>query len=142
MRLRHEDHERKRAESAPIKPRYLLTGLLVCGKCSSCLGGAVVKERHGPVRYYRCKVRKELGEGCSGTTRSADALDTYITDMVLALLESDEMAGPLRQEEERGLYRAQRYGTRRNRMPDRSGAGRAIGRPPPDAPVSAVGTAC
>ena len=94
-RLRRE----RGAGSAPAKPRYLLTGLLVCGKCGSRLGGTVIKERHGPTRYYRCKVRKELGEGCNGTMRSADALDTYITDMALALLESDEMAGLLRKEE-------------------------------------------
>jgi site-specific DNA recombinase len=99
IQLTNQLRRERGASSTPAKPRYLLTGLLVCGRCGSRLGGTVIKERHGPKRYYRCKVRKELGEGCNGVVRSADALDTYLTDMALARLESDEMAGLLRQEE-------------------------------------------
>ncbi|WNO73075.1 recombinase family protein [Streptomyces sp. AM8-1-1] len=74
---------------SPRTPRkYLLTGLLRCGKkledgrtCNTKMHGAPARETH----KYRC--RSVLDGGCDKLSRQGPAIDKLITQLVLAKLE-------------------------------------------------------
>jgi site-specific DNA recombinase len=69
------------------KPRrYLLTGLVHCGKCGTPLNGELKRDNpNRPVRpIYYCRVQgnAERERGCGGVAINADALNWYIRECV------------------------------------------------------------
>lgn len=101
-----EQHERlhltieartTRSKSKGIKARkYLLTGLLVCGKCGLGLTGTKGRDRADtPMRrIYMCRGKRDTGliRGCGGVRRNADALDHYIRESVIHRLDTPALA--------------------------------------------------
>lgn len=79
----------ERGRGRPAGQRWLLTGLLVCGKCGQSLaagghhqvkakGGAIKRQRH-----YRCARPGNMRTGC-GTTMAAEPLEAWVESAVLA----------------------------------------------------------
>lgn len=93
---RHGEGVRARGDNR----KYLLTGLLVCGRCGgSMAGGAHYDRKGGEVREkYRCVAS---GHGCKGLMRVAVTLDHLVTEAVLFRLDSEEMQALLVQNESR-----------------------------------------
>jgi len=98
-------------DSGTTKPRkYLLTGILFCGKCGTPLNGAMKHdERHkaAPRRIYACR---QIGDqrrahGCGGIARGADPLDDWIKECVIARLDTPELSNLLTQGEDAGELR-------------------------------------
>lgn len=63
-----------RARLGPAR-RYLLSGVMKCGRCHKPLGGTFIKDKGKS--FYRC-----MGH----VTRRVDAVDEYITELVVARL--------------------------------------------------------
>lgn len=89
---------RLKSENAPDKPRgrkYLLTGLLTCGKCGLPLTGSLMKDRPSAPkrRAYMCRGLRDTGleRGCGGVRRNADALDHYVREQVIDALDVPEL---------------------------------------------------
>ncbi|HET9258457.1 MAG TPA: recombinase family protein [Pseudonocardiaceae bacterium] len=62
---------------------YLLSPFVRCGKCSARMIGSRRQNRRGePEEFYRCPA-KGAG-GCSGVTRLAEPVNTYIRALVIA----------------------------------------------------------
>ena len=59
--------------------KYLMTGLLVCGKCENRMSAGV-----NPHTVYKCR-------HCGGVTRSQKPVDNLIIKLALAFLNSDEV---------------------------------------------------
>lgn len=80
--------------------RYLLTGLLFCGKCGQRMIGHRRADHAGkPMRdKYNC-VGLEHGTICKGQIRVAETLDHFVREAVLFRLDSPEMAELLAQNE-------------------------------------------
>lgn len=66
--------------------RYLLTGLLVCGKCGNRLNSAP----RGETRRYGCRTGPDA-RGCGGVYIYAQMLEEFIAEAVLYRLDSPEM---------------------------------------------------
>ncbi|MHA7274987.1 recombinase family protein [Arthrobacter sp. Hz1] len=66
--------------------RYLLTGLLVCGKCGSRLNSAP----RGEIRRYGCRTGPDT-RGCGGVYIYAEMLEKFIAEAVLYRLDSPLM---------------------------------------------------
>lgn len=96
-----ESEGRKKGQvfSARGTRKYLLTGLLRCGRiredgsvCNRSLGGFVRRKKSGRVSYvYRCP-HKSKG-GCGGIERNMPKLDELIEDLLFAHIEANAPAG-------------------------------------------------
>lgn len=76
-----------RAGKSRRSPRkHLLTGLAVCGKCKSVLGGSVSSSRRGPC--YTCP--PPVRQGCSGVVVSAKRAEEWVRAQVIERVDSDE----------------------------------------------------
>ena len=79
----------ERGRGRPAGERWLLTGLLVCGKCGQSVaagGEHQVKAKGGIIkrqRHYRCARPGNMRTGC-GTTMAADPLEGWVEAAVLA----------------------------------------------------------
>lgn len=80
MKLRSE-------KNVPKARKYLLTGLLECGRCGGKLNGSKKIDHAGKPerRIYQCVE-------CRKIRRNADALDWFVRESVLYRLDSPEMA--------------------------------------------------
>lgn len=80
--------------------RYLLTGLLYCGRCQQRMNGHRRADHSGKPKRdkYNC-VGLENGVGCSGQVRVAETLDHFIREAVLYRLDSPDMAKLLTERE-------------------------------------------
>lgn len=81
----------------PMRKRYLLTGLLTCGKCGRPLTGQLKHDRSytTPRRTYQCHrpaSTSPTNKGCGGVTVNAYALDEYIRQLIIARLDDDNLA--------------------------------------------------
>lgn len=79
------DPERQRRFSSVNGRKYLLSGLLVCGKCGA---GLVGRPRSGVPRYVCPNVPGTTS--CGGVATNAARTDEFIRDAVLAVLASPE----------------------------------------------------
>lgn len=82
----------------PIQGRtYLLSGLAFCGRCGSPMYGQARPLPGGTQRRYRCRPYDNHGErhGCGKVFRDATALDAFITEAVMARLDSPQVAAAL-----------------------------------------------
>jgi site-specific DNA recombinase len=66
--------------------RYLLTGLIVCGRCGRRLSGQRVKRLAGKA-IYRCLA---VNGGCQGVGRIAEPVDELVTAALFEAVESPE----------------------------------------------------
>jgi site-specific DNA recombinase len=71
--------------------RYLLRGMLRCGKCAKTLYSSARRDS----RRYVCKSGPDHG-GCGRLTVVADPLERFLADAVLYRLDTDELADVLR----------------------------------------------
>lgn len=80
--------------------RYLLTGLLYCGRCEQKMTGHRRSDHAGKPKRdkYNCP-GLERGTGCSGQVRVAETLDHFIRESVLYRLDSEDMAKLLTERE-------------------------------------------
>ena len=80
--------------------KYLLTGLVYCGKCGFSLNGETKRDQPGrPLRpVYHCRVQGDTQRirGCGGVTVNASALDWYIRESVFSRLVPGQFADLLR----------------------------------------------
>lgn len=95
--ISEDDHRRivaRFAEKATTKrrvpQRYLLSGLLRCGKC----GGMLFSSRRQNSRRYVCLSGADH-RGCGGLTVVADPLERFLADAVLIRLDTKDMADAL-----------------------------------------------
>ena len=86
----------------PKARKYLLTGLVYCGKCGMPLNGATKRDRPDrPLRRtYYCRLNGDTQRkrGCGGVVRNADALEAWITEAVLYRLDTPQLANLLRED--------------------------------------------
>jgi hypothetical protein len=79
----------ERGRGRPAAERWLLSGLLVCGRCGQSMlsgGHHQVKSKGGVItrqRHYRCARPGNVPTGC-GTTMAADPLEAWVEAAVLA----------------------------------------------------------
>lgn len=87
--------------TTPRARRYLLTGIAYCGKCHEPLNGSKKKDRaySKERRVYACMPRQNRAH-CNGVARNADALDHYVTESLLAHLETPDLTKLLRRDNE------------------------------------------
>jgi hypothetical protein len=89
----------------PKARRYLLTGLLVCGRCGTSLNGMAKRDRKdSPLRRtYVCRVQGDTQRqhGCGGVRRGADPLEHFITEAVLYRLDSPTLGKLLKEDSPR-----------------------------------------
>lgn len=80
--------------------RYLLTGLLYCGRCDQRMTGHRRADHAGKPKRdkYNCQ-GLERGIGCRGQVRVAETLDHFIREAVLYRLDSPQMAKLLTERE-------------------------------------------
>lgn len=81
--------QRRKFFRRPPKHKYLLSGLLFCGKCNSRF---LSTPFHG-VPYYRCDGRRKpigAGQRCSATSVNATVLDNTVNRAILNLLTNTE----------------------------------------------------
>lgn len=81
----------------PKPRRYLLTGLLTCGKCGRSLVGQMKYDKPGspPRRTYMCHKPATISRdehGCHGVTISATPLEEFIRQAVIDHLDDDNLA--------------------------------------------------
>lgn len=79
----------------PVGRKYLLTGLLYCGKCGMPLNGSTKRDKPDkPVRrIYGCRTEgtTQRRRGCGGVSVNADALDHWITEAMLYRLDTPDL---------------------------------------------------
>lgn len=83
-RLRAVFEERK--GKRPVT-KYLLTGLLVCGRCGGPLRG---QPRLDGTRRYTC-TRTPTGEGCGKLARLAQPVEDFVRDAIVFVLDSESL---------------------------------------------------
>jgi DNA invertase Pin-like site-specific DNA recombinase len=81
----------------PKPRRYLLTGLLICGKCGKSLVGQMKYDKVGqpPRRTYQCHKPATVSRddhGCHGVTINAAPLEEYLRQQVIEHLDDDNLA--------------------------------------------------
>lgn len=74
--------------------RYLLSGMLRCGKCGNKLFSSVRQDRKSETRRYVCSSAPDHG-GCGKLTVVAAPVEEWITEAVLYRLDSPAMADAL-----------------------------------------------
>jgi len=84
LRLLLTDPARRKNRAAR---RYLLSGLLRCGKC----GATLLSSPRGQVRRYACGIQSTKHDPCKGTYITAEPLEALIADAVLTRLDSPEL---------------------------------------------------
>lgn len=80
--------------SAPIARKYLLTGLVYCGKCDSPMNGSMKRDRADKERRraYMCRAPGDrVRGGCGGVQRGAPALEHFVTEAVLTRLDTPRL---------------------------------------------------
>lgn len=99
--ISEDDHRRILAKYAEKKTsgrrtpqRYLLSGMLRCGKCGTRLYSSARQNKSGPTRRYVCMSGPDHG-GCGGLTITADPLERFIADAVLYRLDTPALADTL-----------------------------------------------
>lgn len=78
--------------------KYLLTGFVFCGECGTpCYGSGKMRRDGSYQRRYRCRDRDNSGTkvGCGKVFRSADPLEDFVTEAVLAKLDTPEITNVL-----------------------------------------------
>jgi site-specific DNA recombinase len=92
----------QRATRYPGKPKgpgrkYLLTGMVYCGRCGTVMVGSRKQLAEGSQRRYRCRAVDNYGKrlGCGRVFRAADPLEAWITEAVLYRFDSPEVARAL-----------------------------------------------
>lgn len=93
---------RETANRPQVTPRkFLLTGLIVCGRCGHFMSGMSAKHSRDGVlrRNYRCQKqgRTERTEGCT-ISRNADALDEFVRQLIVFRLDSPALGRLLSKE--------------------------------------------
>jgi len=73
--------------------KYLLSGLLTCGRCRRLL---FAKNTARDRVVYACRIMGGKRGGCGGVQRDIRLVDEFITEAVLSALESPELAEGLR----------------------------------------------
>lgn len=81
----------RRKHAGPTGRKYMLSGLLECGKCGQRMSS---RPRSGTPRYV-CP-NMPGGKNCGGTATNGAKTDELVRDMVLAALDSPELAERLR----------------------------------------------
>ena len=86
---------------------YLLTGFTACGNCGTVMYGKRRKIGDQHQRRYVCCGFDNHGarRGCGKVFRDADALDAFVTEVVLARFDSPEVARALAPKEDEGRAR-------------------------------------
>ena len=98
--------DRSEKYAGRTKPRrYLLTGLLTCGKCGRSLVGQLKYDKAGatPRRTYMCHKPATVSRdehGCHGVTVSASPLEEYVRQSVIDHLDDDNLARLLSNEDD------------------------------------------
>ena len=99
--ISEEDHRRVLAKYAEKKTsgrrtpqRYLLSGVLRCGKCGNRLYSSLRQRKYGSTRRYVCSSGPDHG-GCGRLTIVADPLERMIADYVLHRLDTPELSDAL-----------------------------------------------
>ena len=99
--ITEDEHRRILAKYAEKKStgrrapqRYLLTGLLRCGKCENRLYSSARTTNGKSTRRYVCLSGPDHG-GCGRLTVTADPLERFIADAVLYRLDTTELADTL-----------------------------------------------
>jgi DNA invertase Pin-like site-specific DNA recombinase len=90
LRLRHDRNGYE--QGAPKARKYLLTGLVFCGRCGWPLSGSRMYDTPGknPRRVYMCMKRTDTlaPSGCNGLRRNADALEHWVAECLFYRLDS------------------------------------------------------
>lgn len=82
------------------EPKYLLTGVLLCGKCESPMGGS--PDGRGGWRY-QCSKQPGLQGRCGGLTVAGHPVDEVVTQLVVdTLADADVRAGVKRKTQATG----------------------------------------
>jgi site-specific DNA recombinase len=94
LRVRH--HRNGYKQDGPKARKYLLTGLVYCGRCGWPLSGSRMydtKDRT-PRRVYMCMKRTDqlAPSGCNGLRRNADALEHWVAECLIYRLDSLELS--------------------------------------------------
>jgi DNA invertase Pin-like site-specific DNA recombinase len=92
-----ERHDRNGYEQgAPKARKYLLTGLVYCGRCGWPLSGSKMYDTPGknPRRVYVCMKRTDqlAPSGCNGLRRNADALEHWVAECLFFRLDAPELS--------------------------------------------------
>ncbi|MGH9076449.1 MAG: recombinase family protein [Acidimicrobiales bacterium] len=86
---RGEAYDRRMREA---HPDYLLTGLIVCGKCGRNYVGVAAAGRDHRYRYYACWTRQRYGkDACTGERMRADVIEAAVLDAILAIYADPEL---------------------------------------------------
>jgi hypothetical protein len=92
--------------SISIGRKYLLTGLVVCGVCGKkMIGTGRYNNRLGERHYaYHCRKKGDYFPegGCGSVSRGRDALDHYVTSLVLDRLDSPALGKLLSEQSDDG----------------------------------------
>ncbi len=85
--------------------KYLLTGLVYCGRCGTYMVGSRRKLKIGHQRRYRCPGVDHYGRrlGCGRVYRGAEPLEMWITEAVLYRLSTPEVYAALSETDEDGI---------------------------------------
>lgn len=99
----------KSDKAVPPARKYLLTGLVFCGRCGQHLTGQRTQDRPGaPVRrVYQCRTDSDTGltRGCGGVRRNADALEHFIRELVIYRLDTPALTTLLDNAQDNGQLR-------------------------------------
>lgn len=86
------DADRERAPRGR-NPAYLLSGILMCGRCGSALTAASSQKGGQEYRYYRCVKRdKEGRSACSTRPLAGQAIENYVAEQLREATRNGEMA--------------------------------------------------
>lgn len=82
--------------------RYLLTGLVYCGKCGMPLNGSKRTEKEGHRRTYGCRTEgtTQPRYGCGGINIGADGLEHWIAEAALYRLDTPDLEKLLNSDDE------------------------------------------
>jgi DNA invertase Pin-like site-specific DNA recombinase len=86
--------ERKKVTNRRSARRYLLSGMLRCGRCGNKLFSSAKREGDRQRRRYVCSSSPDHG-GCGKLTVVAEPVEEWLTEAVLFRLESPAMADAL-----------------------------------------------
>lgn len=86
-----------RQTDKPIARKYLLTGLIYCGKCGARMHGATRDNgKRGSWRTYICPASDGAGMvGCHGVRRQAEPIEDMVVTQLLQRLEQPELGATL-----------------------------------------------
>jgi site-specific DNA recombinase len=71
------------------RSEYLLSGLIVCGKCGRKMIGAAVKS--SKYNYYRCQINNKQGKLlCDGRLLNREEIETHVIEQIMTNILSEE----------------------------------------------------